>query len=127
MPPQAANFEQAAASEEDRRIDRSHRSAGPPERVLGAVSTLGENVGAGTHRKIRRPVPAVKKGEIFNEVGEAKFRGRIKFTGVTIVDLAGCSTVGGAVETEAPTESIGMKKDSGPIDTVEVTPLQGGC
>jgi hypothetical protein len=55
--------------------------------------------------------------KIFNEVigekTEAHAEGRIRFTGVTVSEPAGCSVEGGAVETEELTAEVQMEKAGG--------------
>lgn len=92
----------------------------------GTVGVLTTTVGtSGTPLKLQATGTSCPEGKVFNEAGEAKFSGKIKFTGVTVVEPAGCSVVGGAVETVALAGSVGMKKGSSTIDTVEFKPASG--
>jgi len=73
-------------------------------------ATLSTTVGTNnTPLKLKATATECPGAVIFNESSKAKATGKIKFTGVTVVEPAGCSVVGGEVETEPLKGQIYMK------------------
>lgn len=70
------------------------------------TSTVGKN---NTPLKLNATGISCPEGLIFNEGSKAKATGKIKFSGVTVVEPAGCSVAGGAVETEALKAQVYME------------------
>ncbi len=96
------------------------------EKDPGTVSTLKTTVGKNnTPLKLQATGITCPEAEIFNESEVAKLTGKLKFTGVTVVEPAGCSVAGGAVETNAVKGTVGMKKGSSTIDTIVFEPAVG--
>ncbi len=93
-----------------------------PGTVIGLTTTVGKN---NVPLKFQATGIACPEGEIFNESEEAKFRGKIKLTGMTVVEPAGCTVAGGTVQTNTVKGSVGMKKGSSSIDTVVFEPAVG--
>ncbi len=70
------------------------------------TTTVGKN---NTPLKLKAAGTSCPGGEIFNEASKAKATGKIKFTGVTVVEPVGCSVEGGAVQTEALKAQVYME------------------
>lgn len=70
------------------------------------TSTVGSS---NTPLKLQATGIACPEGKVFNDSSKAKATGKVKFTGVTVVEPAGCSVVGVSVETEALKAQVWME------------------
>ncbi len=122
----AANFETSHGTWEVNGASLVGSKAVTCEIDPSTVSTLKTTVGKNNvPLKLQATGTTCPGGEIFNESEEAKFRGHVRFTGVTVIEPTGCSVEGGAVETVALKGSVGMKVGSSTIDTVIFEPATG--
>jgi hypothetical protein len=62
------------------------------------------------------------EGKVFNESSKAKATGKLKFTGVSVVEPAGCSVAGGSIETVALKSQVWME---GAADVQRLAPASG--
>ncbi|MGH2938112.1 MAG: hypothetical protein ACRDPE_08330 [Solirubrobacterales bacterium] len=90
--------------------------------ALALTCTVGEHEGAsrfvlestviGLPLKLTATGVSCPGGKIFNESGRAKATGKIKFTGVTVDEPAGCSVAGGSIESAALNSEVWMEENS---------------